>query len=272
MDISTPATRGSLAEDLRGLGLRAGDTVLVHSSLRSLGWVCGGSQAVVMALLDVIGPSGTLVVPTQTSENSEPAKWEHPPVPESWWPVIREQMPAFDPAVTPSRGMGAIAEQVRTWPAAVRSAHPQTSFAAIGERALDVVARHPLGCALGDESPLGALETMDAVVLLLGVGYDSCTGFHLAEYRQDDPPGENVGGAILDDSGSRAWKTWTDVALDDEDFEEIGIDLEATGAVSVGPVGGSTSRLLALRDAVAHATTWMVENRPSAPAVGVATP
>ncbi|MFB7250690.1 AAC(3) family N-acetyltransferase [Microbacterium sp. NPDC056234] len=143
-----------------------------------------------------------------------------------------------------------------------RSAHPQTSFAAVGGRACDVVARHPFGCALGTESPLGALEAMDAVVLLLGVGYDSCTCFHLAEYRQDDPPGERVAAAVCDDSGSRVWKTWTDVALDDEDFEDIGADLEANGAVSVGRVGAATSHLFSMRDAVAHATTWMTDHRP----------
>ncbi|WP_406250371.1 aminoglycoside N(3)-acetyltransferase [Microbacterium sp. M] len=261
MDTRTLQTRGSLAEDLQGLGLRPGRTVLVHSSLRSLGWVCGGSQAVIMALLDVLGPSGTLVVPTQTSDNTDPATWAHPAVPESWWQIIREEMPAFDPAVTPSRGMGAIAEQVRTWPDAVRSGHPQTSFAAVGARALDVVARHPLACSLGADSPLGALETMDAVVLLLGVGYDSCTAMHLAEYRQNDPPEEHVAGAVLDGTGARVWRTWTDVALDDEDFEQIGADFEAIDTVSVGRVGASTSRLFSLRDAVAHATTWMGRHR-----------
>jgi aminoglycoside 3-N-acetyltransferase len=109
-----PQTRASLGRDLSTLGLSAGDTVLVHSSLRSLGWVCGGALAVVQALLDVLGPGGTLVVPAQTMGNSDPRHWSRPPVPESWWPVIREHLPAFDPAVTPTVGLGVIAEMVRT--------------------------------------------------------------------------------------------------------------------------------------------------------------
>lgn len=137
-----PRTRESLADDLGALGLEAGQTVLVHSSLRSLGWVCGGASAVVLAVLDVLGPGGTLVVPTHTSENSDPEQWSRPPVPESWWPIIRDHMPGFDPGVTPSWHMGAIAEQVRTWPTAQRSAHPQTSFAAVGARADVVVEGH----------------------------------------------------------------------------------------------------------------------------------
>lgn len=78
-----PQTRASIADELHALGLRGADTVLVHASLRSLGWVCGGQVAVVQALLDVVGSTGTLVVPTQTTGNSDPKHWSLPPVPES---------------------------------------------------------------------------------------------------------------------------------------------------------------------------------------------
>jgi aminoglycoside 3-N-acetyltransferase len=165
-----PPTRASLAADLTALGLRAGDTVLMHSSLRSVGWVLGGQVAVVQALLDVLGPAGTLVVPTQTTGNSDPEYWTRPSVPETWWPVVREHMPAFDPAVTPSVGIGVLAEAVRTWPGAVRSNHPHTSFAAVGARAADLMATHELDSQLGEGSPLAALERVGARILLLGVG------------------------------------------------------------------------------------------------------
>lgn len=261
MDQDWPHTRESLARDLAELGLAPRQTVLLHSSLRRLGWVCGGASAVVSALLDVLGTGGTLVVPTQTNDNSEPSRWSYPPVPESWWQIIRDQMPGFDPAITPSKDMGAIAEQTRTWPGAVRSAHPQTSFAAVGARASDVVATHALDCRLGSASPLGTLAEMDAVVLLLGVAYDSCTCFHLAEYRVPNPPLESTGAAVLSTTGSRRWVTGTDVATDDDDFVAIGEDLEATGAVRLGTVGSSLSRLFSLPQAVAHATTWMEAHR-----------
>ena len=126
-----PVTEQSLAADLRRLGLRAGMTVLVHSSLSSLGWVCGGSTAVIRALLAVVGTDGTLVMPAH-SAGSDPAGWENPPVPRAWWDTIRATTPPFDPAITPTRAIGVIPEQFRTWPGVVRSYHPTGSFAARG--------------------------------------------------------------------------------------------------------------------------------------------
>ena len=180
-------TRKSLTDQFQALGIIRGETLLVHSSLRSLGWVNGGAEAVVLALLDVLGETGTLVVPTHSPDNSDPADWQHPPVPEEWKPIIRETMLPYDPQTTRSRLMGVIAETVRTWPGAVRSAHPQTSFAAIGPEAESLMAGHVLDCALGERSPLAKLEAVRARVLLLGVGFECCTAFisRSIEYPQD---------------------------------------------------------------------------------------
>src|SRR5512139_3702101 len=95
--IPSPRTRGSLTVDLHALGLQAGMVVIVHSSLSSIGWVNGGSVAVVQALLDVLTPAGTLIMPAHSGEYSDPSHWQHPPVPEAWWQIIRDTMPAFDP-------------------------------------------------------------------------------------------------------------------------------------------------------------------------------
>jgi aminoglycoside 3-N-acetyltransferase len=166
MSLKPPAgpmcTRDSIAAELRAMGLRPGETLLVHSSLSSLGWVCGGPVAVVLALLDALGDDGTLVVPTQSSDNSDPAGWAYPPVPETWWADIRASTPPYDSRTTPSRGVGVIPETVRNWPGAVRSAHPQTSFAAVGARAAAIVDGHALDCQLGERSPLARLEEAGA--------------------------------------------------------------------------------------------------------------
>ncbi|MFF3449025.1 aminoglycoside N(3)-acetyltransferase [Streptomyces sp. NPDC002667] len=249
-------TRDTLAADLRALGVRAGETLLAHSSLSALRWVNGGAVTVVQGLLDALGPDGTLVVPTQSGDLSDPALWSRPPVPEEWWPAIRATMPAYDPRVTPSRGVGVIPETVRTWPGALRSDHPETSFAALGPAAAAVVGGHAVDCRLGERSPLARLEARGARVLLLGAGYDSCTSFHLAEYRVPSPVVE------VGRPSPTGWETVREVSITSEMFEELGSDFERDRPVVRGTVGAARARLFPVADAVAYAQRWLPVHRP----------
>jgi aminoglycoside 3-N-acetyltransferase len=254
-------TRVTLAAQLRELGIRPGETVLAHSSLSALGWVCGGAISVVQGLLDALGPDGTLVVPTQSGDLSDPALWTSPPVPEEWWSAIRATMPAYDPLITPTRGVGVVPEAVRTWPGALRSAHPQTSFAAIGPGAAQVVDGHAPDCRLGERSPLARLEAIGARVLLLGAGYDACTAFHLAEYRIPSPLAE-VGRPVLGPDGTARWEVVTEVSITSDRFDELGADFERDRPVVRGRVGAADVRLFPVADAVAYAQRWLALHRP----------
>jgi aminoglycoside 3-N-acetyltransferase len=261
----TVATVRSLTADLGRLGVRPGDVLLTHASYKSLGLVAGGPQAVVQALLDMLGPAGTLIVPTHNPENTDPATWQHPPVAEEAWAPIRDGSPGFDPARSPaSRWMGRLAELVRTWPGTLRSNHPQVSFAAHGAHAAQVVEGHRLDDALGESSPLGAVYRLDGKVLLLGCGHDSNTSLHLSEWRQSDPPRQQTSSSIRQPDGTARWVTWTDVAEDEEDFAVIGAEFDATGAVVKGPVGESTARLMSQRELVDFGTVWIRKFRPAA--------
>ncbi|MFH8341184.1 aminoglycoside N(3)-acetyltransferase [Streptomyces sp. AM6-12] len=252
-------TRDGIAAGLRLLGATPGETLLVHSSLNSLGWVNGGAVAVVQGLLDALGPHGTLVVPAQSADLSDPALWGNPPVPEQWWDRIRATMPPYDPRTTPTRGVGVIPETVRTWPGALRSAHPQTSFAAVGPRAREITEGHAPDCRLGERSPLARPEELGARVLLLGAGYDACTAFHLAEYRV---PGPLV--RVGRPAPGGGWETVTEVSITSEPFGELGRDFERARPVVRGEVGAADARLFPVADAVAYAEEWLRARRSPA--------
>jgi aminoglycoside 3-N-acetyltransferase len=147
------------------LGLREGASVLVHSSLSSFGTVEGGADTVIDALLDTVGPQGTVLVPTLTG--SELLSADNPP--------------RFDPALTPC-WTGHIPETFRQRSQAIRSLHPTHSVAALGARAHELTAGHGYSITpCGRDSPYGRLANTGGDILLLGVTHESNTTFHHVE-------------------------------------------------------------------------------------------
>ncbi len=261
---SAPLTIETLMADLKSLGLVAGDVVLVHSSMRTLGWVCGGPAAVILALEAVVGPQGTLLMPTHSGENSDPANWSNPPVPESWWQTIRDHMPAYDPGLTPTRGMGRIPESFRHQIGVVRSNHPQLSFAAWGRYADQITRDHRLLSEMGEDSPLARLYAFEGKVLLLGVGFGNNTSLHLAEHRASYPgkKWEATGCAMLVE-GERKWVAFQGFGYDDDDFVKIGADfMQENGQwVKAGKIGQADALLMPQKPLVDFAVDWMNTNR-----------
>lgn len=162
----TTLTQHDITAGLRALGLETGQQVLVHSSLSSFGYVEGGADAVIDALLDTVGPGGTVLVPTLTG--SESLSPQNPPV--------------FDPANKPC-WTGRIPETFRQRPGAIRSLHPTHSVAAIGADAHALTADHIDSLTPCDNlSPYAKLaQSGTGYILLIGVDHQSNTTMHHVE-------------------------------------------------------------------------------------------
>jgi aminoglycoside 3-N-acetyltransferase len=155
MEQKTPA---QLVNQLRELGVSGGAVLLVHCSFRAVRPVVGGPGGLIEALIEAVGPEGTLVMPTMTDGQT-----------------------VFDPAVTPTSKMGVVAETFWQRPQVLRSTHPSGSFAAWGQHSEHICAPQPLTPPHGLDSPVGRVFELAGSVLLLGVHHSENTTVHLAE-------------------------------------------------------------------------------------------
>lgn len=246
----------------RELGVEKGQSIEVHTSLSSLGFVCGGPQVVIEALLESVGEEGTIMMPTQTWKNLDPATGVHWEEPEEWWQTIRDNWPAYDKNITPTNTMGAVAEMFRKWPGAMRSDHPARSVAAWGKHAEYLTSNHDISNIFGEGSPLGKLYELDGYVMLIGTGYDKNTSIHLADVRAEYPGKHNcIEHSAVMENGERVWKAYETLFVDGEDFEEIGEAFEKVCPVKKITLGNGMIRLMKQRDIVDFAVKWIEKNR-----------
>lgn len=251
-----------LVHGFRSAGLSEGQTVIAHCAMSKLGFVAGGAETVVRALLEILGEEGTLVMPSQTWKNLDPSEGVHWEEPVEWWPALRQHWPAYDRLVTPSIGMGVVAEMLRTWPGACRSDHPARSFAAVGKHAAAITKHHDRSRIFDDSSPLGKLYDRDAFVLLIGVGHDKNTSLHLAETRAQyaGKRYKSESSAVMR-GGVREWITYETLAVDDSDFLALGAAFELETGLQPRHIGGAEVRLMRQRQLVDWAVSWMEGRR-----------
>jgi aminoglycoside N3'-acetyltransferase len=230
-----PIPHPNLVHQLLTLGLQPGGVLLVHTAFSKVAPIEGGPLGLIAALRAALGPDGTLVMPSMSDDD------EHP----------------FDVTETPCHGMGVVAETFRKLPGVLRSENPH-AFAAIGPRAEEITAPHPLDVPHGLDSPVGRVYEMDGQVLLLGVGHDADTTVHLAEslagVRYRIPKYLTV---LQDGLPVRFHYAETDhccegFALLDSWFEP--------GQQRRGTVGRAEARLIRSRDIVAAALSRLREN------------
>lgn len=257
-----PITKNDVMSALSAVGLKKGQAVMVHTSLSSIGYVCGGAQTIIEALIETVGPEGTIMMPTQSWKNLDPEDGVHWTVPEEYWQVIRDNWPAYDKNITPTNTMGAVAEMFRSWPGVIRSDHPARSVAAWGKHAQYLTSDHDLSNIFGEGSPIGKLYELNGAVLLIGVDYDKNTSIHLADVRAEYPSKHNCieHSAIIED-GKRVWKEYETLFVDGEDFVTIGEAFEKPGVVNKARLGDATLRLMSQRELVDFSVDWINCNR-----------
>ncbi|MBO4374263.1 MAG: AAC(3) family N-acetyltransferase [Lachnospiraceae bacterium] len=259
-----PVTKNDIRSAFREVGLKKGSTVMVHTSLSAIGYVCGGAQTVIEALTETVGTDGTLMMPTQSWKNLDPETGVHWDVDEEYWDIIRENWPAYDRLITPTNTMGAVSEMFRTWPGAQRSEHPARSVAAWGKNAQYLVSGHDLSDIFGDTSPIGKLYEFDGDVLMIGVDYDKNTSIHLADVRADYPGKHNcIEHSAVKENGKRIWKEYETLFVDGEDFIQIGTAFEQVCPVRKTTLGNAVLRLMKQRELVDYAVSWIQANRNS---------
>jgi len=230
-------TREQIVRDLRRLGLRAGDIVELHSSLKSIGRVRGGPKTVIRAFQDVLGKRGTLLMPTFTYCHS----------PEGG---------GFHPDETPSR-TGLITETFRKMPGVYRSICPIHSVAAWGRYARAFTERHPLTSTLGVGSPFHLAAEKGGKIVLLGCNHNSNSFIHILEslaahpvIYETAPYGEVA--YLKQDDGRIKEIRLTEFTGCSKNFQAIQPYLDRKGLILHGFVGQAPTQVMVGKDLIDH--------------------
>jgi aminoglycoside 3-N-acetyltransferase len=206
--------RSSLATDLRSLGLAAGDTLMVHASVRAVGEIAGGPDEIHLAIKDVITPTGTLMMYASCPRYvDEVGRGNLSPAQEA---ELLEKLPAFDPQTARSaRDNGALVELLRTWPGSRVNPHV-VRFVAWGKHAEDLFVLQPWDYAFGRGSALERFLEVDGKLLLLGCDHDTVTFLHYVEHVADIP-GKRVSRYQVPvlENGARVWRWMEEIDTSD---------------------------------------------------------
>lgn len=226
-----------LFDQLRALGVSRGDVLMVHASMRAVG---GRAEDLVYALLEALGPSGTLLAYVDFERTDEAPEWDI------------ERSPA-------AREYGALAEAIRRWPSGVRSRNPGASMVAIGARARWICGDHPLDYGYGPASPLAKLVEARGSVLLLGSHFDHVTLLHYAEHLAHVPDKRVVNYTVEIDGAPRTIEEFDTSegvvdAMPERYFDQCVRDFVRTHRTQGALVGGALSYLLPAAELTAFAT------------------
>jgi aminoglycoside N3'-acetyltransferase len=266
-EVEPPLTAARLAEQLRALGVGAGELVMLHASLRRLGLarsqgVERGAQTLLDALDAAVGPEGTLLMVLGTDYPQDFVNLR--PVDER--AALLTGKPPFDYLSAPVLAeVGFVAETFRTRAGTLLSHNPSGRFGARGRRARELVEGQPWNDYYGPGSPLDKLCAWGGRILRLGSNPDTVTALHYAEYVARLPDKRRTRWDYLlaqghvwveclnDSEGIAPWEGEDYFALIVKAYLKLGRHRE-------GPVGAATAELLDAADLVQFGARWMETN------------
>jgi len=261
-------TRQDLVHGLEGAGLRPGDLVMVHSSMRSVGPILGGPNEMIEALLEAVGDIGTVVMYVDWEDGAQGyTRTDREAAPS---PAQLDAWPAFDrQKARADRSYGILPEFLRTWPGTVRSGNPGASVAALGARADWIAAHHPLDYGYGPGSPLAKLVQAQGRVLLLGSPLENVTLLHFAEHMARLPDKRVIRyREKLVRNGKAEWVEIEEFdtgrpvvkAAPEDHFDRLMRAYLERGEVSTGMVGGAPTYLFEAEPLHSFAVGWLEQN------------
>jgi len=256
-------TRERLAQDAAALGIRPGDMVIAHVAMSRVGPTLEGPDTLIGALIDTIGPGGTLIGYTDWGTAYEDIVDEDGRAPPAW----RAYVAPFDPLTSRAiRHNGVFPEWLRTWPGAVRSASPGPSVVSVGARADWVTADHALDYGYGPQSPFARIVEARGKVMMIGAPHDTVTLLHHAEHLADIPRKriKRLEVPFATPAGTH-WRMIEEYDTDDpvhpdladDYFATIVADFLATGEGGARAIGNAPSLLMDAADLVAFAVRWL---------------
>ena len=253
--VQNPVTKDQLKAALVQMGVKKGQILEVHTKLSSFDWIIGGAETVVDALMELEGEGGTILMPLQSSGNSEPSDWVNPPVAPELYKAVRQAMPPFNPENSDALNMGAVVDNFRHRQGVVISNHPNCAYAAWGRYARLLCNRQSLHFPLAEESPTARLYELKGFVLLLGADFDSVTCMHLAEYRTDSRP-IKINGACVDEGRGPVWKKYLDLDIDSSVFPKVRAVMIRKNMIREIMLGGCHIQFFSATAAIDEATSY----------------
>src|SRR5690625_5154908 len=233
----------SLKSDLKRIGIKEEMTLIVHSSLNSIGWVSGGALTLIQAIQETITNQGTLIMPSHSTDLSDPKDWINPKANKNEYEIVIKYIPAFDPQITPTYGLGVVPELFRTLPNVKRSNHPAYSFSAWGKEKDYILNNHSLNNGLGEESPLARIYDLNGYVLLLGTEYDSNTSMHLIEHRVGVFPRTTEKSPVIY-KNKKSWETYNEREYEETNTIQIRSTFEKKQKVNTDMIRKAPSKLM----------------------------